>query len=62
MFETNFGKMVCVVDPALGLKFLKEIHNHYDSKGEEKAKMSLEKLQLLVTACVDASQKATWFR
>jgi hypothetical protein len=50
------------VDPALGLKFLKEIHNHYDSKGEEKAKMSLEKLQLLVTACVDASQKATWFR
>jgi hypothetical protein len=40
--------MVCVVDLALGLEFLKEIHNHYEYKGEKEAKMSLEKLQLLV--------------
>jgi hypothetical protein len=46
-FDTNFGKMVCMVDPALGLKSFKEIQNHYDSRGEEDAKMTLEKVQIL---------------
>ncbi len=40
----------------LGPKFFKEVQNHYDSRGEEDAKMCLEKLQLLVTSYVDASQ------
>jgi hypothetical protein len=43
-FETNFGKMVCVVDPTLNLEFLKEIYNQYDSRGEEKVEMNFEKL------------------
>jgi hypothetical protein len=33
-FDTNFVKMVCVVDLAFGPDFLKEIQNHYDLKGE----------------------------
>jgi hypothetical protein len=28
----------------LGPKFFKEVQNHYDSRGEEDAKMCLEKL------------------
>jgi hypothetical protein len=60
IFETNFEKMVCVADLTLCPKFFKEIHNHYDFRGEEKAEMSLKKLQLLVIAYVNASQKVTW--
>jgi hypothetical protein len=33
-FDTNFGKMVCMVDPAFGPEILKEILNRYDLKGE----------------------------
>jgi hypothetical protein len=44
MFETNFGKIVCVVDPVLSLEILKEIYNHYDSRGEKEVEMKFEKL------------------
>jgi hypothetical protein len=39
-----FGKMVSLVDRMLDPKFLKEIQCHYDSKGDEKVEMTLEKL------------------
>ncbi len=46
----------------LGPKFLKEVQAHYNSRGEEDAKMCLEKLQLLLTSCVDVTQKVMWLR
>jgi hypothetical protein len=36
------------------------VQNHYDYKGEENVEISLEKLQVLVTSCVDAFQKVMW--
>ncbi len=55
--DTNFGKMVCVANLALGSKFLKEIQNHFDSRVEEDAKMTLENLQLLAISLVEFTQK-----
>jgi hypothetical protein len=36
--------MVSLANPTLGFKILKQIQSHYDSKGNKKAKMTLEKL------------------
>jgi hypothetical protein len=38
------------------------VQNYYDYRGEENVEISLEKLQVLVTSCVDASQKVMWLR
>jgi hypothetical protein len=46
-----------VANLALGSKFLKEIQNHFDSRVEEDAKMTLEKLQLLAISLVEFTQK-----
>lgn len=43
-YDTNFGKMEPLANPTLGFKFFKEIQCHYDSKGNEEVKMTLEKL------------------
>jgi hypothetical protein len=56
--DTNFWKTVCVANLALGSKFLKETQNHLDSRAEEDAKMTLEKLQLLAISLVECTQKA----
>jgi hypothetical protein len=36
--------MVSLANPTLGFNFFKEIQCHYDSKGNEKVEMTLEKV------------------
>jgi hypothetical protein len=51
-----------VANLTLGPEFLKEVQNRYYFREEEDVEMRLEKLQLLVTSCVDAFQKIMWLK
>ncbi len=51
-----------MVDQALGLEFHKGTYNHCDSKGDEDAKMKLEKLYLLAYSLIEPIQKFEWLK
>ncbi len=56
----TFHKQLHVCDPSLGLKFMHEVQIHYNMN--PKLKMFIEKLQMLILACVCTNHKCFWFR
>jgi hypothetical protein len=51
---TTFHKWLLVCDPSLSPKFLQEVQIHYNMNPE--LEMFIEKLQMLVLACVTMDQ------
>jgi hypothetical protein len=51
---TIFHKKLPICVPSLGLEFLHEVQIHYDMNPE--LEMHTEKLQMLVSACVNTNQ------
>jgi hypothetical protein len=59
-YRSTFAKHLLICDPTFGLKFLKQIQDHYDMNLD--SKMLTEKLHMLTFAHVTNEEKVLWLK